>query len=226
MSKNTSKSKAARNNQAATTVDAPGNPPPPPGTDSLVDPSDLIVSSNDKKLSELVGDIEMEVPKKNLLSLLNVHDETVTKLNDAIAVELGKSPDLAAVLDRSKGDIVRARAVEALASSDVAKAHVISEGWTAAALEAENPEEAFKAIAATQKSRLHWYETMTNRKKLELDDVASRNREIIQETVNELVKDLESSLKVEGIDPTMSDKILQRLADKVGLRFGEDVSDT
>lgn len=225
MAKKKTSSKAAQ-----TTV---VEPPPPPGAgdsagesggDEKVNPADLIVGGTEE--SKTLGELAAEdVDASSLLAFAGVDESIDTMINDAVSQAQSLDNNVANVLDGSMDDITRAKSTESMQCYDAVRASVLANAEILNRVGKGDIQGALDVFEKKNRIRGGVFEAIGKRKRLEMDDVTSHRRHIIQQTINQVVEDLEKALSEEGVEPEKVSAILQRLGDKVAVRFGDDSAD-
>ena len=174
-----------------------------------------------KSLGQLAAEDVGEIAQ-NLLMLDGVEAIINTRINDAVASAQENNPHVANLLDQSVDDITRAKSVEAMHCLDAARAGVLADSELVRCVGRGDVPKALDILDKKNRIRGGVFDSMSKRKRLEMDDVTSNQRHIEQRTLNLAVEYFEATLTEEGIGEKQTADILQRLADKIAVGFGDD----
>lgn len=196
--------------------------------DNQVDVTELLGSDppkGGKSLGRLAADElagELQAPTNSMMKLLGGSEKAMTIIDDAVASRRKTNADMATVLDQNQDDITRARAMESMAMVDAMRGDVIADAYISSCLESVKIPEALDTFSQKHRIRAGALDMLGKRKKMELEDLAARQRHITQRTVNQLSTVWAKALEKYNVEGELREQLLQFVADEVAILFGDE----
>lgn len=205
--------------------------PPPLPADPEGDHGEVLVNSENGKSSESPPTLGQPAAAtsggkteeaSDLLSLVGGDKKILTMLDDAVAARQQEDENARKVLDLEESDLERAKAAETMAGIDAVRGEEIADALITRHLKNGNEAAALDILYLKHKIRGNFFDAVSKRKKLELEDVASARRQIVQKAINFLVEDLSVVLADNDFGDATVSKILQGLSDQQAIRSGDE----